>query len=338
MKKTLLHGIHGTADGMRRRDFIRAPAAAALGAPLAISSSLGAAQTERKPGHGTLQAGDLTAVVGDNSAEGEHRAGYNGVWSLRHAAGTRSVFVPAVSGLNLEHIVTGEGLEDGKVFFEPRNAPMSFRQINASEAELHQQPTPTFHVESWTRFRLEAPHYLDMDFRCMAHEPVFSRGYLALFWASYMNAPEDKSMYFLGGLDGQKNHWTQFCTQWHNDQSTVRHRDDRFEMTFPPGGRDTLFKSLSRFRFDEPFFYGSFDGLTWLVMFDRAEGIRLTHSPSGGGANGALRTTNPAWDFQFLVTQPEVMKDYGFRVRTVLRPRCTREEVLAEFARWKQSR
>ena len=284
--------------------------------------------------HATLQAGNLTAVIGDNTADGEHRAGYNGVWSLRHSAGTRNLFVPAVAGLNYEHIVNGDDMPDTKVFFEPRNAPMNFQRRSDTEAELHQPPTPTFHVESWTRFRLVAPHYLDMSFRCVAHQHVFPRGYLALFWASYMNAPADKSMYFQGGLDGQKNLWTQLCTQWHNDQSTVRHRDDALELAFA-AGRDALFKSLSRLRYDQPFFYGHHDDLVWLVMFDRTEGIRLTHSPSGGGANLALQTTNPAWDFQFLVPKPAVMKEYGFKVRTVLRPRCSREELLAEVQRWK---
>ena len=42
-----------------------------------------------------------------------------------------------------------------------------------------------------------------------------------------MNAPDDKSMYFLGGLEGQESQWTQLCTQWHNDQSTMRYRDDQ---------------------------------------------------------------------------------------------------------------
>ena len=71
------------------------------------------------------------------------------------------------------------------------------------------------------------------------------------------------------------------------------------------------------------------------VAREYAAGIRFTHSPSGGGANPALQTTNPAWDFQFLVPKPEVMKEYGFRVRTVLRPRCSRAELLAEFSKWK---
>ena len=318
---------------MKRRDFLTSSATA-----IALSSPRIGGTADGGAGQVTLQAGDLTAVIGDNSAAGSHRAGYNGVWSLHHAKGTRSLFVPGIAGLNLEHLVTGEHLEDSKTFFEPRHAPMTLTKISESEAELHQPPTPTFHVESWTRFRLVAPHYLEMDFRCRAHCDVFPRGYLSLFWASYMNAPADKSLYFLGGLDDQRDHWTQFCTQWHNDQSTVRHRDDTFEMTFPDAGRDTLFKSVSRFRYDAPFFYGHFDDLMWLVMFDRSEGIRFTHSPSGGGANRELATTNPAWDFQFLIPEPEVMKDYGFKVRTVLRPRFPRSEALEEFAKWKEGR
>jgi hypothetical protein len=317
---------------MKRRDFLLTSSATSL----ALASPHIAGAGDGGTGHVMLQAGDLTAVIGDNSAGEGQRAGYNGVWSLHHAKGTRSLFVPGIAGLNLEHLVTGEHLEDSKTFFEPRHAPMTLTRISENEAELHQPPTPTFRVESWTRFRLVAPHYLEMDFRCRAHEALFPRGYLSLFWASYMNAPADKSLYFLGGLDDQKDLWTQFCTQWHNDQSTVRNRDDHFEMTFPEGGRDALFKSLSRFRFDRPFFYGHFDDLVWIVMFDRSEGIRFTHSPSGGGVNAALQTTNPAWDFQFLIQKPEVMKEYGFKVRTALRPQCSRSEVLAEYDQWKK--
>ena len=290
--------------------------------------------------HSTFTVGDLIAVIGDNdiAPAGEQRAGYNGIWSLRHSAGKRSVFVPAVAGLNYEHIVNGEEPPDSKTFFEPRNARMAFKELSDSEGELHQPPTPTYHLESWTRFKLVAPHYLDMSFRCVAHQHVFPRGYMALFWASYMNAPLDKSMYFLGGLEGQPgSNWMQLCTQFHNRDSTVRHRDDKLGLTYAPG-RDTLYKSISTFRFDTPLFYGNHDELMWLVMFDRAEGIRLTHSPSGGGAHAALKTTNPAWDFQFIVPNPEVMKEYSFKVRTVLRPRCSREEVLEEYRKWKETK
>jgi hypothetical protein len=287
--------------------------------------------------HATFKAGDINAVIGDNGAEGEHRAGYNGVWSLRHTSSSRSLFVPAYAGLNHEHIFNGETEDDREVFFEPRTAPMTFRRMSETEAELHQPPTPTFHLESWTRFKLVAPHYLDMHYRCLAHQHVFHRGWIGLFWASYINAPEDKSIYFPGGLEaqGETRTWTQLCTQRHNDQSTVRHRDDRLQLEFANPRKEALFKSLSPLRFDVPLFYGLFDELIWIVMFDRASGIRLTHSPSGGGSNSQRQTTNPAWDFQFIVPEYDVLKPYEFRMRTVFRPRCSRQEVLEEHRRWK---
>ena len=290
--------------------------------------------------HATFKLGDLTAVIGDNSADGAHRAGYNGVWSLQHAAGTRSLFVPAYAGLNLEHIFNGDAVTDTKVFFEPRVAPMTFQQLSETAAELHQPPTPTFQLESWTRFQLVAPHYLDLSFRCVARQHVFQRGYIGLFWASYMNAPADKSMYFLGTNSPAANDrdpalWTQLCTQRHNDESTVRHRADTLALTYAAGGRESLYQSLSPLRYAEPFFHGHHDDLVWQVMFDRSEGVRLTHSPSGGGVNKELQTANPAWDFQFLVPKYEILQEYGFKLRTVLRPRCARAELVAEYQRWK---
>lgn len=292
--------------------------------------------------HATFHVGDLTATIGDNAADEEHRAGYNGVWSLTHAsAGARSVFVPGIAGLNLEHVFDGEHDVPPDVFFEPRRWPMTFARVSEAEAELHQPPTPTFHVESRTRFTLAPPHYLDMIFRCVPEQHVFRRGYMGVFWASYIDGPEDKSMYFLGVPDGAPagtaSTWMQLCTPRHNDSSTVRHVDDKVALTFRDGHREALYRSLSPLRFDLPLFYGHIDDLVWVVMFDRTAGLRLTHSPSGGGFNEPRRTTNPAWDFQLIVPEPEVMTEYTIRVRTVLRPRCGREEILREYEEWKRA-
>lgn len=290
--------------------------------------------------HDTFQVGDLTAVIGDNAADEatKHRAGYNGIWSLRHRQGDRSFFVPGIAGLNFEHIVSGQGEADKEVFFEPRRAPMRFRRLSDKVAELHQPPTPTFHLESWTRFELVAPHYIDIHFRCRATQHVFPHGYLALFWASYLNAPEDKSLYFRGGLEGRNSRrgsWQQLCSPSHNRDSTVRHREDDYVMTFDEGAPNALYKNFSPQRFDEPYFYGNFDGFTVIYLFDRVEGIRFTHSPSGGGGNATRETTNPAWDYQFLVTEPEVIEESGFRMRAVFRPRCDRSEIDREYRDWK---
>src|SRR5947209_11045937 len=131
--------------------------------------------------HDTFTAGDLTAVIGDNAAHGEHRAGYNGIWSLTHKTEPANLFVPTVAGLNFEHIFDGETLDPpGKttIFFEPRNAKMTFKKLSASEAELHQPPTPTFHLESRTRFALREPDTIDFDFRFTPRQHAFKRKYL----------------------------------------------------------------------------------------------------------------------------------------------------------------
>jgi hypothetical protein len=51
-------------------------------------------------------------------------------------------------------------------------------------------------------------------------------------------------------------------------------------------------------RFDGPRYYERFRDHIYILMFDRAEGVRFTPSPGGGRVNPERQTTNPAWDFQ----------------------------------------
>lgn len=321
----------GVSNAASRRSFLGSLAAGAAGA------SLTAAGDEQAAVHSvTLRAGDLEAVIGDNSAEGAHRAGYNGVWSLKHVLADRSLFVPGIAGLNLEHIVNGTPLDTDELFFEPRRAPMTLQQLSESAARLYQPATFATGVESTTRFSLSAPNVLDMHFECIPRKATFPHGYLSLFWASYMHAPQDKSMYFLGSPTGQPSAWTQLCTQFHNDQSTVRHRSDDFEAVWDKDNREALFRNFSKLRFDAPFFYGNFGELMWVVLFDRSEGIRFTHSPSGGGFDSVRRTSNPAWDFQFLIRNPRLNVARGFAVRTILGPAGDRELLPDLAADWQR--
>ncbi|HZT83631.1 MAG TPA: hypothetical protein VFA26_25600 [Gemmataceae bacterium] len=140
-------------------------------------------------------------------------------------------------------------------------------------------------------------------------------------------------MYFRGG-----GLWQQLCTQRHNGESTVRHRDDALGLKFRPGFRDGLFKGLSPLRYDEPLFYGLFRKHVFIVMFEKPAGIRFTRSPSGGGVNKERQTANPAWDWQFLIPKYEVKSEYGFRARVVYRERCGRDKVLRELRDWHRGR
>jgi hypothetical protein len=88
--------------------------------------------------------------------------------------------------------------------------------------------------------------------------------------------------------------------------------------------------------FEEPFCYGNFENHTRAVMFDRPKEIRFTQSPSGGGNNPAFETTNPAWDFQWIIPNYDVNIDYTLRCRAAFRKKCARNEIRAEYNSWKQ--
>jgi hypothetical protein len=277
--------------------------------------------------HDIFQAGDLTAVIGDNEGYEGHRAGYNGVHRLTHRTNPKSLFT--VAGLNLEHIFDGhQDLQgDPAITFEPRRAPMTFTKISPTEAELHQPPTPTFKLESWTRLKLSAPHYIDMTFRCKAHQHVFTHGYIGLFWATYIDGPENKAIYFK-----DEKGWVQFCTQMHYDESTVLHVEDKTELKFTPGTRQMLYKNFSPLRFSLPLYYGLFGSHQYIIMFDRTNGIRFSHSPSGGGPPSATET---AWDWQLIIPNYSLSQDYIHHARIIYRERCTRDEVLDEYKNWR---
>ena len=77
--------------------------------------------------------------------------------------------------------------------------------------------------ESWTGHSLQEPYYIDIHFKCIPRRDVFQDNVMGVFWASYINAPLDKSMYFLDGNASLESPvWVQHCTPLHYHDSTVR--------------------------------------------------------------------------------------------------------------------
>lgn len=286
----------------------------------------------------TFSAARLTCVIGNNLGHAPHRQRYNGIFSMQSPDQPESPFVPAYAGVNLEHYFDARPRpEDPDVFFEPRNAPMSFRKIDGRTAELHQPPTPVYKVESRTTFTLRDPYYVDIRFTCVPQDDVFVGGYMGVFWASYINEPLDKSMYFLregSTLDAPK--WTQLCTQVHGRDSTVRQEGDSAELPMPAAS-DTLYQSLSPLRFSAPFFYGRFQNMVLIYIWKPTPYLRLAHSPSGGGENAAKDDTCPAWDFQLVVPGYQPGTEYGFDMRLVYKPWVDRADVLREVRAYLES-
>jgi len=273
--------------------------------------------------------GDLTAVIGDNEDYQGRRAGYNGIHRLTHRTNPNSLFT--VTGLNLEHIFDGDQdlRGDAKILFEPRNFPMTLTRISDSEAELHQEETPTFHLESWTRFKIVAPHYIDVTFRCKPYQHVFKHGYIGLFWASYIDAPENKSIYFRDAKG-----WVQLCTQAHANQSTVVPVDNKVELKFTPKTREMLYNNFSPLRFQRSRLLRAVRDAP-IYRHVRSVG----RDPVRPFAERRRAAVGDRGRLGLAVHHPDVRRapEYGYRARVVYRERCSRAEVLNELRTWKAS-
>jgi hypothetical protein len=301
-----------------------------------IGLTLGATAQDGEKGvdYDAFEVSRLRCVIGNNAPLGEHAGRYNGLFSLWAPDQAESPFVPTYAGWNLEHYFDARPRHhDGDTFFEPRTAPMTFTRINATTAELYQPQTPHFGVESWSRFEVREPYYVDFSFRAVAHKPL-EGGFLGVFWASYINGSLDKSLYFLSaGSDLDQPRWVQLCTQAHDRDSTVLPAAGDAGITFQEGG-STLWNNISPLKYGVPAFYGRFRNMVLIYIFEPGPHIRLTHSPSGGGTSATGDDTNPAWDFQFFVPHVELKTAYSFRGRLIYRPWTNREDVLLEMRKF----
>lgn len=276
-----------------------------------------------------LSEGDLNLTLVNNEPFGtDHRAGYNGIAELRHRAHEESPFVPLYAGFNLEHVFGGDSLVQ---LFEPRDHPMSLYQPDRNEALLYQAPTPLSKVESLTSFKISAPHYIDVTFQCVLRDlTFFGHGYAGLFWASYIDAPADKKIYFWGTEGGSDvPQWIEAYSASHGEKSTHVKKDDHATLFFAKNFNATLASNYSDYQYIYPFYFGKFRNMALAFFFDSNEEIRFSQSPTGGGPE------NPAWDFQFIIPNPKAGKTYSFQARIVYKPFVDREDILREYRNWK---
>ena len=294
------------------------------------------AQENPYKSHVSISAGDLEVVIADNAEYEGHRAWYNGVAYLSNNSSPGNHFWQRVAGLNFEHIWDGEKWwEPVEALFEPRSSEMVLHQLDETSVQVHMPPSNLHKLESWTKYTVTAPHYIDMDFFCIPREATFDRGYIGLFWASYINTtdPDEKPVYYIGSHKGsKKRQWIKWMTTEHAVGGTVRYQEDIRELTFNPEQRKMLYTSCADNLYAYPFYYGRRGDMVHIMMFDSPGPIRFSHSPSSGGP--VKPGTNPAWDWQYIIHDYEVGESYGYKARLVYKPWVSREDVIAEYEKW----
>lgn len=283
--------------------------------------------------HHRMERNGIVAIVVDNHAGdtpelSQHRAGYNGLAYLGHVDEGQDVFVPFYAGLNFEHIHDGDSQRLVEKF-EPRKFPMELRVVDEFTVELYQRPTGNFRLESCGRFHLLPDGTVEYTFECIPRGDTFTRGFIGLFWASYINSPPDKAIHIRGRDAGDrsgKTRWIRAVTPKHG--VLAGHRPEG-KPALPDVDADfplTLVNHPSKYIATEPWYYGVRGDYALVQMFRRQDNIWIVQSPTGGGQ------TNPAWDFQWFSPDVQVGKRYGFTMRAAYLPFNDRKKI-EQFAR-----
>ena len=274
----------------------------------------------------------LRAVFCDNEAFGIHRAGYNGVAELSLAGEEKNLFVPQVSGLNLEHIFSGDAASFAWNIFEPRRAPMKLLVHSTTRVELRQERTDNWPLRSEMMFEVSADA-IDLKYCGTPLADLWRKhGYIGIFFASYIQKPEDMSIQFIGRGRGESTaRWIKHLPPNHGTAANHRPAGSNWDPVFDEGFNIPLAKGFSDFEYLYPFYFGRSGDNVFIMMFEkpRQDGeLRFAQSPSGGGAG------NPAWDFMWLQREYAVNRQFCFRARAVYRKFTTVEDVVKAYEQW----
>jgi len=221
-----------------------------------------------------------------------------------------------------------DGIEhDRDKLFEPRRAPMTARQTGDATVELHQPPTPEWGVESWTTFTLTPPHYIDFHYRALLHKDTFRDGFFGVFWASYIDHPEDIAISFPAMIDREQR-WVRHYSPVHGIESTHRHHADPCEIE--PTGQQTvlLYGSYSPWKYTRPMYLGVSHGMSYVFMTEDNPHVRLTQSPSGGGPG------SPAWDWQLVAPGTASGDEHTLSARVAYTPWRGIQDAEEEYDAW----
>jgi hypothetical protein len=284
-----------------------------------------------------VQSTSLQVVIVDNEAFGPaHRAGYNGVAELALVdPKATTLFVPNYAGLNLEHIFSGDSSSFAWNIFEPRRFPMKLIRHSSNRVELQQERTEHWPLRSRLVYQV-TNDAIDLTYCGTPLEDAWKKhGYIGVFFASYINHPENMSLQFIGrsrpGRGDPRPRWIEHLPPKHGTAANHRLAGSSWDPAFDSGFNIPLAEGISDYEYIYPFYFGRFGQNVFIMMFERPHDgseLRFAQSPSGGG------TGNPAWDFMHLQRQYQVNREFCFRARAVYRKFTSANDVVRLYEQW----
>ena len=134
-----------------------------------------------------IEQGDLAVLFRDNSESPRRLSGIQSLFNLKSAAGF-DAYDPedggASAGMNFEHIIAGHSDEANR--FTPRHGRYDlFRLADGKSVMLVRRPEDSpWKVSSTLKYAVNEPHYIDVEFQCVAHDArrFGERAYARLLW------------------------------------------------------------------------------------------------------------------------------------------------------------
>jgi hypothetical protein len=241
--------------------------------------------------------------------------------------------------LNFEHIFSGAPVDKLRNAETPRRDPMILTPVLPDTVRMHwPAEKSSWNMDCDMVYTLTGPDAIDMGFSVTPRKACGPLGYVGLMWASYLNYARDGQIHFWGEEDGREGWCTlggplvdgkrEVGTVPFKGEAPLDSAPDKLNITEHPSKR-----------FLKPVYYGLTDGdqnfdtqddtMVVIMMFDREAPIRFALWNWTGNPH------SPAWDWQFVLRDPQVGTTYNYRARMIYKPFISPEDVLAEYDRWR---
>ena len=259
-----------------------------------------------------------------------------------------SLFRDDAVGFNFEHIFNGAKAQHEISMFTPRRDVCKLRSLGENRYELHwPSESSSWGMEARMIYDLSKPGQVDMNFQCTsAAIDLYSQGFVAMMWASYMNRARDRKIRFWG-KEGERVGWVEFGKGKGGDieVGTVAHVDAE-PLPSEEGAQTLNLHVHPNKTFMTPFYYGLLDAdhdltttddtLLYLVLFDQTESIRFAMWNFFQNDEGQPDTHSPAWDWQYVIRDPKAKQRHGYRSRVIVTPFKGEEQIWDAYQRWNQ--
>jgi len=287
-----------------------------------------AAQTAR------IVAGDLEVGIIDTGQHIDHTNGLSGVFQLVHKARPHEQPILKTGALlNFEHVFSGDADTYPRHIMAPRLSPMKLTKIDDTTVQLSQGNAGEWPLATTLTYKVVPPCYIDftIEFKATGAEGFSKHNYLGLFFASYIDFPRDRSIYFIGRDRDSREpfRWIKAFSPAHGVRSAHRSTHDDFEMPTDPGFNIMLANGDSEYEYAHPFYFGRFREMVLIQMFETSSILRFAQSPCAGGLK-----RHPAWDFFLLTPDFKVGETYRARGRMVYKPFVSAADVIDEYEKW----